>query len=138
MKKLVLILLGFIVILSIGCSTSKNDSNENPLIGAWVITSSKYVSQDTTIDKTTFENPTVKLLTKKHFAFGSQSGENKVWGGGGEYSLVGDTYSETVKYHGVSQAIGMTVKYKSTLNGDIWTISRLDMNATETWKRIAE
>jgi hypothetical protein len=133
MKKLILIILGFIFILSFGCNSSKNDSKENPLIGAWVITSSKYVSQDTVID-----NTTVKLLTKKHFAFGSQSGENKVWGGGGEYSLVGDTYSEFVKYHGASKAVGMTVQYKSKLDGDTWTISRLDINASETWKRIAE
>jgi hypothetical protein len=138
MKKAIFITLAFIAVLIIACNNPKNDVKENPLQGAWEITNTKYVTPDTTIEKSQFDNPTVKLLTKKHFAFGSQSGENKIWGGGGEYSLVGDTYTEIVKYHGISKAVGMTVKYKSTLDGDLWTITRLDMNATETWKRIIE
>ncbi len=144
MKKTIYLVLTFAAVLTIACSNPKKDTREYPLQGAWEITYSKFVSPDTTVEKTQFDKPTVKLLTKKHFAFGNQSGTNKVWGGGGEYTYDGDIYTEYIKYHGASNYDGQSFKFKSTLKGDLWTISitvkndTLNIESTETWKRILE
>ena len=140
MKKIISLMLSFAAILIIGCNNSKKDVKEYPLQGAWEITYTKSILPDTTFEKTQFDNPTVKLLTKKHFAFGNQSGENKIWGGGGDYTYTGDTYTENIIYHGVSAHVGHRVKFKSTLKDNLWTISidTLNMKSLETWKRIQE
>jgi hypothetical protein len=86
----------------------------------------------------------VKLLTKKHWANGGQSGENKIMGGGGEYTYDGNTYTEHIKYHAQSNFVGKSVEFKSSLEGDLWkisTVTKLDsiqVEGMETWKRIIE
>ncbi len=124
MKKVNCIILAIVAILVVTCSNPSTVVKDNPLQGAWVINSTKYVTPDTTVVNTQFENPTIKLLTKKHFAFGNQVGENKIWGGGGEYTIEGNNYIEDVKYHGASEGVGQTVKYQYELKGDLWTITR--------------
>lgn len=145
MKKTICFILAFAGILIIACNNPKTDSKEYPLQGAWEIIYSKYVYPDTTIENNQIATPTVKILTKKHFAFGRQEGENKIMGGGGEYSYDGNTYIEHVKYHSYSSYfVGKSVEIKSTFKGDLWTISyvikndTLQIDATETWKRIKE
>ena len=144
MKKTIYFILAIAAILIIACNNPKKDAKENPYQGAWEVTYSKAVYPDTTIETTQFANPTVKILTKKHFAFGSQAGENKTWGGGGEYTFEGDTYTEHVKYHGNSFVVGKSVEFKSKIEGEMWTISTvwkndtLDVESTEIWKRIIE
>lgn len=80
MKRTIYPILAFIVILVIACNNPKKDVKENPLQGAWEMIYSKYIYPDTIIETTKFTNPTVKLLTKKHYAFGRQAGENKITG----------------------------------------------------------
>ena len=144
MKKTVCLFLAFIAILLCACSNLKNDAKDYPLQGAWEITYSKYIYPDTIIESTKFANPTVKLLTKKHYAFGRQAGENKITGGGGEYSYDGNTFTSLPKYHSSSMALGSTLVWKSKLEGDLWTISivykndSIQIDGTETWKRIIE
>jgi hypothetical protein len=140
MKRAIFLIMLFIAILIFACSGPKSNVNEYPLQGAWVITYTKSVRADSVSENTKFDNPAVKLLTKKHFAFGKQSGENKVWGGGGEYTYNVDTYTESIKYHGISGYTGRTIRFKSTLKDDLWTISidTLNMKYFETWKRIPE
>ena len=145
MKKSICLILAFAVFLIIACNNSEKDEKLNPYEGAWESYSSKYVYPDTTIERTDRVNPTVKLLTKKHFAFGRQAGDKKVVGGGGEYTYDGDTYTEHVKYHsGFKAGSVSSVDFKSKLNGDLWTIiyavknDTLQVDITETWKRIIE
>ncbi len=90
MKKVNCIILALAAILIMACNNPAAVEKDNPLQGAWVINSTKYVTPDTTVVNTQFENPTIKLLTKKLFAFGNQVGENKIWGGGGEYTIDGN------------------------------------------------
>ena len=144
MKKTICFVLAFAGILIIACKNPMKDAKENPYEGAWEITYSRSIYPDTTYWDTHFTNPTVKLLTKKHFAFGKQAGENRTWGGGGEYTFEGDTYTEHINYHGNSLVIGLSVEFKSTFNGDLWEISTISKNdtinveSTEIWKRIIE
>jgi len=144
MKKTICFVLAFAGILIIACKTTE-ETKESPYEGAWEITYSKRVYPDTTYETTQFANPTVKLLTEKHYAFGSQDGENKITGGGGEYTYEGDVFTSYPKYHtGGSLVVGKSIVMKSKIEGDLWTISygykndTLKFDATETWKRIKE
>lgn len=136
--------MAFVAILIIACNNPKKDVKEKPYEGAWEITYSKYVYPDTTYETTQFANPTVKLLTKKHYAFGRQSGENLITGGGGEYIFKDDVFKSFPKYHTGSFLVGDSIIMKSKIEGDLWTISytlkrdTLQVDVIETWKRIIE
>jgi hypothetical protein len=145
MNRTIYPILAFIAILVNACNNPNKEAMDYPLLGAWEITYSKYVYPDTTFETTKFADPELKLLTKKHFAFGIQSGTDKIVGGGGEYTYDGNIYTEYVKYHTWSSFFaGKSVEFNSTLKGDLWTISgvfkndTIQINATETWKRIPE
>jgi hypothetical protein len=145
MKKTICLVLAFTGICIIACNNPKKDLKENPYEGAWEITYSKAVYPDTTYETNQFAKPTVKLLTKKHYAFGRQEGENKITGGGGEYTYEGDIFTSYPKYHtGGSLVVGKSIVFKSKIEGDLWTIyygfknDTLQVDVTETWKRIIE
>lgn len=144
MKKTICLFSAITAILIFGCNNPDKDAKMSPLQGAWEITYAKYVSPDTTIEMTKFANPSVKVLTKKHFAFGSQSAQSQIAGGGGEYAYDGNTYTEFIKYSSAPFLVGKANVIKSSLNGDLWTISftikndTVQWDATETWKRIIE
>jgi hypothetical protein len=144
MKKTIRLVIILASILVIACNNQKKTVIENPYIGAWEKTDSKAVYADTTITKMPFGNPVIKLLTNKHYAFGSQAGVNKITGGGGEYTFRGDLFITYPKYHSTSAVVGDSIVWKSKIEGDIWTISfsgKIDtirVDATEIWKRIRE
>ena len=141
MRKSIYLILTFVSILVIACTNK--DSKENPYEGAWVITYSKFVTPDTTIETTQFPNLAVKLLTKKHYALGMQIETGKIYGGGGEYKYEGDTFISYPKYHS-SNSLMDSIIWKSRLEGDQWTISTvykkdsINNALTEIWKRIIE
>ena len=143
MKKTICLILTFVAIIIIACNNQKQAANENPYTGAWEITYTKYVYPDTTNENTNFANPNVKLLTKKHYAFGRQAGKNLITGGGGEYTFNDDVFKSFPKYHSAI-SVGDSLVMKSKIEGDLWTITysvKLDsitVYATETWKRIPE
>lgn len=130
--------------IAFGQTLQKDATVENPYEGAWEVIYTKFVYPDTTIENNQIANPNVKLLTKKHFAFGSQNGENQIIGGGGEYTYDGDTYTEHIKYHYYPGIAGNSMEMKSRIEGDVWTIHYVfnddndSIEATETWKRIVE
>lgn len=139
-KPLVLV----IALLMIG-TTNVLCQNSNELQGAWEITYLEYVytALNDTLYETEFVNPSVKLITKKHFAFGHLNYDGKSFSaGGGEYSYDGRTYTEHIKYHSHGPAVGTSVEFKSKLEGDTWTISGAlqgdegEILLKEIWKRI--
>lgn len=144
MKKTNYLILAFVAILIIACNNPEKVAKENPYEGAWEQTYSKLVYPDSTIETTQFANPHVKLLTKKHYAFGYQAGENKILGGGGEYTYDGDIFTSYPKYHYYPGMVGNSLVFNSKIAEDLWTISfiykndTIQIDATETWKRIIE
>jgi hypothetical protein len=142
MKKTVCLIMSGIAVFIITCNNPKKDTKTNPYEGAWEITYSKYVYPDTTYENTQFTNPPIKLLTKKHYAFGSQAGENKISGGGGEYLYEGDTFTSFPKYHTAPGMVGNKIDFNSKIDGDLWTLKwvykndTLQVDLTEIWKRI--
>ena len=145
MKTIIYLVMISAMIIVFACSSPKAEVQENPYEGAWVQTYIKYGRPDSIIERTQFENPDIKLLTKKHYAFGHQSGENEIYGGGGEYSFKEDTFISYPKYHTSSGVVGKTVVWKSKIEGDLWTISTViirkdsvKIERTQIWKRIPE
>ena len=133
-----------IVFLMLG-TTCVLSQNSDEIQGPWEIVYSEYVYTafyDTVIEAE-FKYPSVKLLTKNHFAFGRRTtnGES-ISAGGGKYSYNGETYTEHIKYHTHSSAIGTSVEFKSQLEGDKWTIKGVipdvdgDIKLMQIWKRI--
>jgi hypothetical protein len=144
MKKTICFIFTFATFLIIACNNQKKAVIENPYVGAWEITYSKYIYPDSTYETSSFTNPTVKLLTNKHYAFGRQGGKNLITGGGGEYTFKDDVFKSFPKYHTGSFIVGDSIVMKSKIEGDLWTISfsikndSLKVDATEIWKRIPE
>ena len=144
MKKINYLILAFVAILIIACNNPEKVAMENPYEGAWEVTYTKYIYPDTTIEITQFDNPNVKLLTKNHYAFGHQEEENQIVGGGGEYTYDGDTFTSYPKYHSTPGMVGNSIVFNSKIAEDLWTISfiykndTMQVDATETWKRIVE
>lgn len=133
-----------IVFLMLG-PTCVLSQNSDEIQGAWEIVYSEYVytAVNDTLIGAEFEYPSVKLLTKNHFAFGRRTtnGES-ISAGGGKYSYGGETYTEHIKYHTHSPAVGTSVEFKSKLEGNKWTIKGVipgddgDIKLKEIWKRI--
>jgi hypothetical protein len=144
MKKTICFVLAFLAILIIACNNPDKDTMEYPLQGAWELTYAKWVLPDTTYEFTQVDNPSVKVLTKKHWSLVRQGNMDKVNGAAGEYTYDGDTYTEHVKYHYNSSMVGKSPEYKTSLEGDLLKISTIIMldsvqvEGTETWKRIIE
>lgn len=145
MKKTFCFITSFFVILIIACTgNKKQDEMKNPCEGAWEIVYHRVVYPDTTIITTEFKDPVLKILSKKYYSFGNQIGKDRIWGGGGEYKITGDTFISYPRYHSNSRMIGDSVVFKSEIKGDLWTIhtvykmDTLSLESTETWKRLAE
>ena len=144
MKKTICFVLAFAGILIIACNNPDKDTMEYPLQGAWELTYAKWVFTDTTYELTQADNPSVKLLTKKHWALVRHGNMDESNGAAGEYTFDGDTYIENIKYHFNSSMVGGSPAYKTSLEGDLWKISTVIMldsfqvQGNETWKRIVE
>jgi hypothetical protein len=142
MKKSICLILVFIAILIIACNNAKKDARESPLLGYWERVYYKEVFPDTTYESNQITEPEFKIVTNKHWAYGGQKGINKVAAGGGKYTYDGKNYTEYINYHNASLLIGQAITYKSTLEGDLWTITgilnldTLNIGLTETWKRV--
>lgn len=139
MKKLIFIASVFLIL----GTTSALCQNSNELEGAWEVIYTKYAYPDTTLENTHFANPSVKILTEEHFAFGSQTSDGEsIIGGGGNYSYDGKTYIEHIKYHVYGSLVGKSVEFKAMLDGEKWTISGVllfegeEVHMKEIWKRI--
>jgi hypothetical protein len=151
MKKLIYPILAFVVIFIIGCTNAKKAEVENPYVGAWEHMSSKFFihyldgqKPDTTYVTPAANPPAVKIFTKKHYAVGHQTENDGLAGGGGEYTYNGDSVTCIRRYSAAKGRIGIPVVWKSKINGDLWSFSRVIKNdtfqadLTETWKRIPE
>ena len=144
MKKTICFVLAIAGIFIITCNNKKKDTDLNPYVGAWEHYYTKYVYPDTTYERTKSANPSIKLLTKKHYSLGHQGGKNLITGGGGEYTFKDDVFKSFPKYHTNSSVVGDSIIMKSKIEGDLWTINygvkndTLQVDITETWKRIPE
>jgi len=146
MKQLLILLLTGVIVLSMACVTE----TKNALEGTWEMIEARWSRTDTTFTfpATQFERQ-VKILDKTHFVFVRQdtSVEDSYFYGGGIYTLVGDTYTETLEFFGNKSAVGQTFTFKIQINGDTLKqtgqlpyktlgIGDYDVELYEVWKRI--
>lgn len=116
------------------------DTSKNDLEGAWERIFVRLILPDTTIQESFPEEPRKhKLLTATYFAFGEQSEDGEeAFGGGGRYTLDGDTYTETYEYHSSPRMNGRSVAFDTRVEGNLWYISGVVGRFTleETWRRL--
>ena len=146
MKNLVVVVLMLAFVLT-SCSPQKPQTEEttepaNELAGVWEMSYSKYVYPDTTIITSGSANASIKILTSTHFAFGFQDTDSTILAGGGTYQYEGETYSEIIEYHTVTELVGKTIDFNIRLEEDKWYHSGTlildgeEVTMEETWERV--
>ncbi len=102
-----------------------SDVGDHSLIGTWKFMYSKSVYANSTITVDSTEVSSVYIINKKRFTFISSQGAkgDLLYAGYGRYSLNngGKEFIEHIEYHSTPEAIGRSVKFKSKVEGDIWT-----------------
>ena len=105
------------------------------LEGVWEFVSAKITSPDTTMQIEPSNWTQTKVITKSHWVFVAQvpnrakisgarsdaeliSMARTFFGGGGTYSLEGDTYTETVQYFSNPNYLSASLSWKIEIKGD--------------------
>jgi hypothetical protein len=102
------------------------------LIGTWVLASTAAGDDRPEV------GTRLKFFTGKHWAITQADKEGRViFHHGGDYSIDGDEYTETIRYANDNTAsmIGDTYKFKMKLDGDKYTQVGQGNPYTEDWKR---
>jgi hypothetical protein len=126
----------FISLLFIYITVFSQKNSE--LIGAWEMTYQNFTTSDTSIARTYFEHPSIKVLSKGYFTFCAESGRGHT----GKYYYDGKTYTEVIKYSYYQSLVSQTTEFKSKIENSKWYIEgtiMLDGNEVklvETWQRI--
>jgi hypothetical protein len=138
MKKLTLLTIALFMLSLVYCFGQKSKRLE----GGWKMIYSKWEMPDTIVERSKFENPSYKLFTSKYFTLSRLDENNEFIGHFGTYSLDGDTYVENIKYSSYEFVIGQTETFRSTINGNKWTIEGKigregeGFRLKEIWERI--
>jgi len=133
MKKTILYSI-LILFISIAGNAQKN----NELAGAWEMTYQLFTTADTTVERTEFLHPSIKVLSTGYFSYCAESGRGHT----GKYYYDGKTYTEVVKYGYNAEMVGQTNDFKSKLEDGEWHISgtiilnEREVKLAEKWKRI--
>ena len=131
MRYIYLFILLLMSIISFNTSGEQNGRIE----GVWELVSAKYTSPDETVEVDQSKWTQIKVITKSHFVFaGQEPNRAKVsgadtdaeliamarsyFGGGGTYTVEGDTYTETVQYFMNPNYISVSVPYKIEIDGN--------------------
>lgn len=137
-----IIILLFLPLLSCVDSNDSNAnlqlSNENPLIGAWKFIYSESIYADTTIVSDSTDINSIYLINKDHFSFTSSSIDSNelLYAGYGRYNLDNNgEYIEYVEFHSTPKTIGLSVKFNSKIEGDIWVHEgSIPIDESNTWQ----
>jgi len=159
MKKLI----SFAVLLLMFGMASVYSQESSALEGVWEMVYSKLESPDTiTIRSPDFKyviivypggeddtlidpypiNPAFKIFTEKHFSLSRINDDNQFVGHFGTYAYDGKTYVENIKFSSFKSIVGQSVKFKSSMEGDKWTIKGVmefqgeEWKLKETWQRV--
>lgn len=90
------------------------------IMGTWKLVYGEVKTEDSLEVKDLSNTEFVKILNKDHFAFFNQvkDAADGFYGGGGTYSLDGDTYKERLDYVGVREIRGHEFTFNVEIKGD--------------------
>ncbi|MHA2030731.1 MAG: DUF4488 domain-containing protein [Candidatus Kariarchaeaceae archaeon] len=132
----------FILALLILSITSVYSQQTDKLEGVWKLIYQKQVTPETSIEHSQFVNSVFKIFTEKHFSLSRLDEDNQFGGHFGKYSYDSETYTEHIKYSSFVLLMGQSVKFKSKISGDKWTIEGVieiegeELKLKETWQRV--
>jgi len=125
------------------CQTSVSGyaNSSAPHIGAWRLTSYKYSATGNFVNVPKGDMH-IKLITESHFMWAqSDTATMKVSGmGGGEYTLKGNTYTESIDYGiGMDNYLGRRQTFTLMVEGDRLFLTGMlsdGYHVEEVWERI--
>nr|WP_293302883.1 hypothetical protein [Allomuricauda sp.] len=126
MHNIMMILLVMMTLASCGKKEKAEETISTPIevekgiMGTWKLVYGEIRTEDSLEVKDLSNTEFVKILNEDHFAFFNQVKDTAdgFYGGGGTYSLDGDTYVEQLDYVGVKEIRGHEFTFKLEINGD--------------------
>lgn len=118
MKKIVTLSAMLLLIIA-GCKQEP----VNPVLGAWDLISAKQVQNDTTTATFPgdYQGSQVKMWSDNYWMFVGKYKQDTVvmdGYGGGNYTLEGMVYKETIKYHSSADNVGQTLRMRIVVKND--------------------
>jgi len=118
MKKIA-ILSAMLLLIIAGCKQEP----ANPVVGAWDLISAKQVQNDTTTATFPgdYQGSQVKMWCNNYWMFVGKYKQDTVvidGYGGGNYTLEGMVYKETIKYHSSADNVGQTLRMRIVVQND--------------------
>ena len=101
--------------------TAADPGEDCALEGAWEVVSLTLTDPDGTVNEVAIGDPPgLKIFSPTHWVFVEQPAEGPVSGGGGRYTVRGNTYTEYVQYHAGRDYVGKTIAFECRVEGDRW------------------
>ena len=91
--------------------------------GAWEVVSVTLTDSSGTVREVEIGDPPgLKVLSAGHWAFVEQTTDeaSPTHGGGGRYTVEGNTYTEYVAYHTAASFVGTTIAFDCRTEGERW------------------
>lgn len=101
----------------LGCVSEKR----NPVEGSWQILSGSQKTADTAFSYSQENIFAIKMFSGNHVGwFGRylRGGDTLIYFGGGTFTLEGNNYTESVRYHSIPSAVGKAVPFEVEIRND--------------------
>ena len=129
-----------LVFTLISFTSASAQATKHNLIGSWRLIFSKGKSASDSFSVDSANRYQVKVLTPTRFVLTAYSpkGDTLLGTFEGPITVVGNTYTETIEKSSAKSMLGLTYKYKSAINGNIWRIEGggNGLELVEEWVRI--
>ncbi|MEJ6475487.1 hypothetical protein [Pseudoalteromonas piscicida] len=111
----------------------------NPLIGTWEFVEGKYATANGVVSAQAPTVTSIKLITKTHHSYITQSNGEFKYAGGGSYQIDNNKFVETYEYGNIPSLLGRTMSFTYKVEGDLWH-HELHENGKfvekEIWKKV--
>ena len=118
----------FLLVLS-GCAGDQDSAAQQQtlptcdLVGAWEPIALRFTDPDGTVrDVEISDSPGIKILSESRWVYVEEGAgdQGPTTGGGGTYRVEGNTYTETVEYHGATSFVGEEIAFDCRTEDGRW------------------